>query len=532
VLLFTEEAHPVLFNSYAFLFCFAPIVYGMLFVLGRYSAKLGLLWLTFASLFFYGWWDIHNLPILAVSMGFNYIAGKSLSRCHAQGFIRWARFILTLALILNLTMLAYYKYAHFFINQWFAAMGVSVHLPAKDLPLGISFFTFVQIAYLVDAFRGEVLKYKPIEYSLFVTYFPHLIAGPILHHKDVIPLFNRKETYRAHSGSIALGLLIFAVGLFKKTVIADRIAPLVSPVFDDASGSSVAFFSAWTAAVAFFVQIYFDFSGYSDMAVGLSRTLGIRIPANFYSPYQAQSIIDFWRRWHMSLSRFLKDYLYIPLGGNRCGVKRRYVNLFITMVLGGLWHGVGWTFIVWGALHGVYLVVNHAWRNFRSTQVGHGSRYLKWISTLLSICLTQVCVIFAWVFFRAPDLHAALNICRGMLGFNGFTISPGFLEALPILGKLGVAGTGFFPVSFGYDITTVIPVMIGLAVAFLSPNILEMTRSFQPALGLPEKRMNDLLPVWQADWKLSSAWAVATGVILLIGLLHINNETVFLYFKF
>ena len=272
---------------------------------------------------------------------------------------RW----LLVAIAANLALLAYYKYAIFFVANAQRLIGHVGPLPEIVLPLGISFFTFTQIAFLVDAHRGLAREYSFTHYTLFVTYFPHLIAGPILHHREMMPQFDRRSTYTLDWDNVAVGLTMFIIGLFKKTVIADDMAAFASPAFDAAAGGTqLTLLEAWGAALAYTFQIYFDFSGYTDMALGASRMFGIVLPLNFRSPYKAANIIDFWRRWHITLSRFLRDYVYIPLGGNRKTVPRRYENLLLTMLVGGLWHGAGWTFVFWGALHGIYLVVNHGWR--------------------------------------------------------------------------------------------------------------------------------------------------------------------------
>ena len=287
------------------------------------------------------------------------------------------------------------------------------------LPLGISFFTFQKIAYLVDAYRGEVRAGGFLSFALFVTFFPQLIAGPIVHHSEVIPQFGQKSTYRPNLDNLSMGIGIFVLGLAKKTVLADSIATYATPVFRAAqAGADPTLFEAWGGALAYTFQLYFDFSGYSDMAIGLALMFNIRLPINFNSPYKATNIIDFWRRWHITLSRFLRDYLYIPLGGNRHGVARRYANLMLTMLLGGLWHGAGWTFIVWGGLHGIFLVINHFWHALGvGSATTSGARPGSDGSAARTI--TFLAVMVAWVFFRAEDFDAATRILAGMAGLNG-----------------------------------------------------------------------------------------------------------------
>nr|WP_297496400.1 MBOAT family protein [Ferrovum sp.] len=347
----------MLFNSYQFLFLFLPITILGFFQIGRYSRSISSLWLFSASLFFYGWWNPAYVSLLLASICFNYGVGKALSREQARNHLRRAWWILACGITADLCLLGYYKYANFFITNVSGLLNSNWHIDPVILPLGISFFTFTQIAFLVDAYRGDVKESNFIHYGLFVTYFPHLIAGPVLHHKEMMPQFAHPITYRPHWENFSVGLTLFTIGLFKKVILADGIAPYANLVFNAADhGTQILFTEAWGGALAYTFQLYFDFSGYTDMALGISCLFGVKLPINFDSPYKSVNIIDFWRRWHITLSRFLRDYLYFPLGGNRKGPFRRYANLMATMVLGGLWHGAGWTFIIWGTLHGFYLI--------------------------------------------------------------------------------------------------------------------------------------------------------------------------------
>ncbi len=310
-------------------------------------------------MFFYGWWSTTYIPLLLASIVFNYTVGYIIAKNHERARAK-SKAALYVGVISNLLLLCYYKYSNFFLGE--VARSTGVHMPTLELvlPLGISFFTFTQIAFLVDAWKGKAQEYNFWHYLLFVTWFPHLIAGPILHHGQMMPQFKDPEIYRIRSRNISIGVALFAVGLGKKLLLADPISTYADPVFHAAAtGQAIGPMIAWVGAIAYTLQIYFDFSGYSDMAVGLSMLFGIHLPINFNSPYKARNIIEFWRRWHMTLSQFLRDYLYIPLGGNRKGETRRLVNLMLTMLLGGLWHGANWTFVIWGALHGAYLCINH-----------------------------------------------------------------------------------------------------------------------------------------------------------------------------
>jgi D-alanyl-lipoteichoic acid acyltransferase DltB (MBOAT superfamily) len=398
----------MLFNSASFIFLYLPIVLTGAFLLARHRPQWAIGWLALASFGFYAVWDWRFLPLLLASILGNYLIGLRILAARDRTSPRAIKVWLTAGVAGNLILLGVFKYAGFFAATGATLLGNPKPDLGIVLPLGISFFTFTQIAFLVDAARGGVHSRRADSYALFVSYFPHLIAGPILHHGEMIPQFERKGAFRFDWENIAVGLTIFLIGLFKKVVLADSMAPLANPVFAAAAeGSAVSTEAAWLAALAYTLQLYFDFSGYSDMAIGASRLIGVQLPLNFNSPYKAASAIEFWRCWHMTLSRFLRDYLYFPLGGNRRGPRRRYLNLMLVMLLGGLWHGAGWTFLLWGGLHGLYLVVNHLWR----TAIG-----AERMPRLLAQALTFIAVVFAWVMFRAADLDTALKLWAAMLG--------------------------------------------------------------------------------------------------------------------
>ena len=345
----------MLFNSYLFIFVYLPIVFMVFFLIGYRNRILAAGWLACASFIFYAWWSPTYSLLLLASIGFNYLCGSAIS---IRSATKRGQRILVFAIAVNLTVLCYFKYAIFLLSS-IEAVSSGFH-PALNitLPLGISFFTFTQIAFLVDAYRGLAKEYSPVHYLLFVTYFPHLIAGPIIHHKQMMPQFHEKRTYRLDWMHVAMGLSYFAIGLAKKELLADNLAPYADRIFHAVDrGFHPDFVYAWTSVLAYAFQLYFDFSGYCDMAIGISWLFGIALPVNFNSPYKAVNIVDFWRRWHITLSSFLRDYLYFPLGGNRKGKALRYRNLMLTMLLGGLWHGASWTFVLWGGLHGVANIV-------------------------------------------------------------------------------------------------------------------------------------------------------------------------------
>lgn len=409
----------MLFNSYEFLFLFLPVVFLGFFWLVRFGHSVGALWLALASLFFYGWWSPKYVGLLLASIIVNYSLAFLIG--HKRNRFQ-AKFFLIFAISANLALLGFFKYANFFIDTANNVSGGSLQLVDIVLPLGISFFTFTQIAFLVDVYRGLAREYNFIHYLLFVTYFPHLIAGPVLHHGQMMPQFAKSETYSLQLDNIALGLSIFTIGLAKKVLLADNFGDYAGPVFAAAgTGVQPDFIEAWTGSLAYTLQLYFDFSGYSDMAIGISLLFGVRLPINFNSPYKAANIIDFWRRWHMTLSQFLRDYLYIPLGGNRNGKILRHLNLMITMVLGGLWHGANWTFVIWGGLHGIYLVINHVWRSVIADHLPAGGIWAS-IYHLAAVALTFLCVVVAWIFFRAETYSAAMLMFKGCFGFGGISL--------------------------------------------------------------------------------------------------------------
>ena len=401
----------------------------------------------------------------------------------------------------NLLLLVFFKYTNFFIatantlgEQWTTLNII--------LPLGISFFTFTQIAYLVDVYRGIAHEYNVVHYTLFVTWFPHLIAGPVLHHQQMMPQFESPLIYKPDHKSIAVGLTFFSLGLFKKVILADQFAVSANPIFNIAEqGGHPMFFQAWIGLLAYTLQLYFDFSGYSDMAIGLSRMFNVKLPLNFNSPYKASNIIDFWRRWHMSLSKFLRDYLYLPLGGNRKGPVRRHVNLLATMLLGGLWHGAGWNYVLWGGIHGVYLVLNHGWRKLTGSTGIAKNR----VTQSISVFITFIVVMVAWVPFRAASMSATKNIWYGMLGMNGKSHAG-------LLTDLG-----------GYTKSAYL--FLGLLIVWFLPNTQEWLNKYSPA-------WNAVSSDSCLEWKPTRRYAILVGIMIGIALLSLNRASAFLYFQF
>ena len=412
------EGLNLLFNTFAFFLVFLPITLAAYFLISRKNLRASIVFLLVASVVFYSYWDVRYLPLLAASIICNFLIGRGIVANIERGQKATSRRWLVTGLVINLALLIFYKYANFIVENLAAATGWPLVSPGFELPIGISFFTFTQIAYLVDCHQGKVRETRPESYGLFVTYFPHLIAGPILHHKEMIPQFDAPQTHVFGTGRLTVGMIFFTIGLFKKVVLADGVARFVAPVFD-LHHADLTQAEAWAGALAYTFQLYFDFSAYSDMAYGLSYMFGIILPINFFSPYKATSIIEFWRRWHITLSTYLRDYLYIPLGGNRKGQVQRFTNLLITMLLGGLWHGANWTFLVWGGLHGLYLIINHAIRGVLGERGGVAR-------AATGLVVTWLAVIVAWVVFRANSLEIALSVLEAM--WHG-TASPAVQDA-------------------------------------------------------------------------------------------------------
>jgi alginate O-acetyltransferase complex protein AlgI len=498
----------MLFNSYSFIYLFLPIAFFGMFLVGRYSQRLAALWLGLASLAFYAVWDARYVTLLLASITLNFGAGYWISLHRARESIPKARRTLITAIAANLALLAYFKYSNFFLGSANQLFGT--HIPALDiiLPLGISFFTFTQIAFLVDVYRGIAREYNFLHYLLFVTYFPHLIAGPVLHHKQMMPQFANPATYRINPEHVAVGITIFVLGLAKKVLLADSLGEHANGIFAAAhDGQALRMLEAWIGALAYTLQLYFDFSGYSDMAIGLSLMFNVRLPMNFDSPYKATSIIEFWRRWHMTLSTFLREYLYIPLGGNRKGKLRRYTNLMITMLLGGLWHGAGWTFLVWGGLHGFYLLVNHGWRDVKARfELGDGGRLGK----LAAGALTFLAVVVAWVFFRADSLGTATSMLSSMMGTNGLL-------------------QRWVPVRDGLEI--ILPCLV---VVWLLPNTRQLLAAYRPTWEdmAAQPTVHPQKSASWLRWQPSAYHAWVVGGLFFLCVISLNRVSEFLYFQF
>lgn len=537
----------MLFNSAVFIAGFLPVVLlGFFLFAGTGRQRLAGLWLTLASLVFYGWWDPHYVPLLLASMTANYCLGGYLLK-HPS------RAVLVLGIAGNLLLLGYYKYTGFLLSSVDQAFGLEWTVPNIILPLAISFFTFQQIAYLSDAHDGAVVEHDFLNYCLFITFFPHLIAGPITHHREMLSQFSNPNNFRPRFDNISVGATLFLLGLFKKVVFADPMGAEAAPVFAAAAdGVQLGLLDSWGGALSYTLQIYFDFSGYTDMAIGLGLLFGISLPPNFDSPYKARNVIEYWSRWHMTLTRFLTAYVYNPIvmritraraaagkplprrGKMTTGTFLALVAwpTVLTMFISGVWHGAGWQFVAFGLLHGFYLVVAHAWRAWKA-RTGRPLDSDSWAKNAVAILFTFLCINVAMVFFRAPHLTGALNLLAGMAGLNGVTLPPS-IAGLPVVGAVaGALGIGaepgvFFRPMLGLHIALLLAIVWGL------PNTQQFMRHYRTALNW-RPRMNWLQPVLPfATWRPTAAYGVVIGLAGFYALARAFSAapTEFLYFQF
>ena len=484
----------MLFNSYEFIFLFLPTVFFIYFYLNRKRlTEVAKAFLIFASLFFYAWWNIRYLPLILVSMLVNYAIGRELARHQHNQRSYSSKKLLIAGIVFNLGLLAYFKYMDFFIQNVNHLLHTHIPLLHLALPLAISFYTFQQISYLVDSYRQETKEYDFLNYALFVTFFPQLIAGPIVHHSEMMPQFAKTKNKIKDYYNIALGLFLFSMGLFKKVVIADTFAQWATKGFDVAKALNM--LEAWTTSLSYTLQLYFDFSGYTDMAIGAALLFNIKLPINFFSPYKAVNIQDFWRRWHITLSRFLKEYIYIPLGGNRKGRARTYLNLFITFLLGGIWHGAGWTFLLWGMLHGGALVIHRFWQQL-------GLRMPKLLGWLVTFMFVNI----AWVFFRANSFQDAIKVLKGM--FYGDLVLPRWLEHYSFINHQ-IVKFGNWSKLFSDESLLWLWILSGMVTVLFLPNSMQ----------------------WKARFK-TSVFYLLMSVCFFMSIFMLYKKSEFLYFNF
>jgi alginate O-acetyltransferase complex protein AlgI len=489
----------MLFNSFEFILLFLPVTLVAYFLLLRWRLTIAAKsWLLFASLFFYSWWNVKYLPLILGSVLFNYTIGGLLADYEKIGRkIVSKRSVFVFGVFANVLLLCYFKYMDFFIGNLNSLIRTDLPLLHIVLPLGISFFTITQIAFLVDAYEGLVEERNLLNYALFVTFFPHLLAGPILHHMDMMPQFERMRNKVINWKNLYLGLALFFIGLFKKVVIADQFATWATPGFDTAT--SLNFVAAWLTSLTYTFQLYFDFSGYSDMAVGIGWMFNIRLPINFNSPFKATGIIDFWKRWHITLTNFVTTYLFTPIlrSFGRITFAGSMIAMFLSMLIAGFWHGAGWNFIMWGGMHGGGLVVNHIWQKRKLRM----PRFLAWLITFNFVNLS-------FVFFRAKSWESAMKVLEGMAGMNGVMLHKS-LKKFHFLQGLGVKFGLWLDGINGTD-RTYIMVIIALLITVRSINSMQIVDRCKPS------------------WR----WMACILIISFWSLLDMSKVSEFLYFQF
>ncbi len=530
----------MLFHSQIFICFFLPVTLIGCFIMESFGTRrLVMGWLLAASMLFYGWWNLRYLMLLLGSILFNYSLGFLLGDPRQPP--RRRRAGLWVGITGNLAVLAFFKYANFFIANVNAAFSLSLPLQRIVLPLAISFFTFQQIGYLVDCAAGRAGERDLLRYSLFVSFFPQLIAGPIVRYGEVAPQMARAETYRFRWANLAAGLTMFAFGLVKKVVMADSLAGYADLAFNAAAaGHALTWLEAWFGVLAYTLQLYFDFSGYSDMALGAARMVGLQLPINFNSPYQASSIIEFWQRWHMTLSRFFRDYLFLPLGRRLHGSVSRYLNVMIVMLLVGLWHGASWAFVFWGALHGGYLVVNYLWR-VRRPPLDTGGGISP--SRLAARAATFLAVVIGWVFFRAPTWSAAMIVLKGLWGGAGVALPQTYAPVMGPLGRWFAAAGGQFGLLPAFSGMREFAWILGLLlVVWICPNTQEVIRLL-PARSVPSSASSREGKRRPIRWAPAVPWTTVAGglmvalLILVLAAAHLSSmsppkSTQFVYFQF
>ncbi|WP_025140147.1 MBOAT family protein [Achromobacter sp. DH1f] len=526
----------MLFNSYLFLLIFLPVTLAVYYGAGRLNLRLAALWLCLTSFVFYGWWNPQFVVLLAGSIAFNYLV--SLLILHTASRPRLQGLIVGLGVGADLALLFHYKYFATLLNFLTDLGMTSSTMDSIILPLGISFFTFTQIGYLLDCRAGVVKERSLLSYVLFVTFFPHLIAGPILHHKEMMPQFAQPENYRFKAENLSVGGMLFVIGLAKKVLLADGIAPYADAGF--AAPGDLQFWGSWGASLCYALQLYFDFSGYSDMALGLAKMFGIRFPLNFNSPYKAGSIIEFWARWHMTLTRYLTAYLYypvamavskwrtnrnLPVGAEGVSTLGGFVGSIVsptlfTMALAGVWHGAGFQFLVFGLLHAMYLSVNHAWRIFVVGRKPAAARNLNMFKRAICVLLTFVAVLVAQAFFRAHGVGDAMLLMQGMIGLRG-------METLDLATHVsGLAWGDAWRVLVGHHMQLIYAVVL-LGIAWFTPNAHQILGRYSPALFKPQEAPSP----WMR-WRPNLAWLTVMLVLLFFCLVNLHKETRFLYFQF
>ncbi|WP_369901621.1 MBOAT family protein [Bacillus manliponensis] len=494
----------MLFNSYEFIFMFLPIAVIGYFLLQKVHQNAAKIFLIGMSLYFYAYFETMYLLLIGVSLLTNAFIGKQIITRTKKST---RKTLLVIGIIFNVSLLGYFKYADFFLENVNSVFGTNIPLLNLLLPLGISFITFQKIGFLVDCYKHELTKFNFFDFCLFVTFFPQLIAGPIVHHSNVLPQFEDETKRRMNIENITKGLYIFGIGLTKKVVIADTLAQWAD--FGYSNVSTLSTTDAWLTSLAYTLQLYFDFSGYCDMAIGAALLFNIKLPINFFSPYKSLNIQEFWRRWHMTLGRFFTQYVYIPLGGSRKGQVHTYINLFIIFLISGIWHGAGWTFVIWGVLHGFAIVIHRLFKNLG----GKMPKILGWMLTMLFVHIT-------WVFFRATTVEDAITMLNRMFNINYLNISntieqlrPVTLQGFPIVDNFTYSIINLLPFQItgdSFTFHTILYVFIGMVIVLFTKNSIEKLESFRPKPIL----------------------ALALACMYITSFMYLNRVSSFLYFNF
>jgi D-alanyl-lipoteichoic acid acyltransferase DltB (MBOAT superfamily) len=537
----------MLFTSWSFLIGFLPLAIGGYALVSRYGRLPTIYWLIAVSLLFYGWWAPHLIVLISCSIAFNYAVSVGIRANADRPTLQ--KLLLICGISGDLAALIYYKYAFAVISflsgyQWFSPFG---RLDPIVLPLGISFFTFTQIGYLVDCKDGVTKDNSLPSYILFVTFFPHLIAGPILHNGEMMPQFAERANFGLHAKNVAPGLTLFVLGMLKKSLLADTLSPQVASGFG--VPDSIQFVGAWIAVLSYSMQLYFDFSGYSDMAIGLALLFNFRFPPNFNSPYKARNIIDFWQRWHMTLTRYITQYIYNPIAMSQrrsraargLPLSRKALQtpeaflllvaypMMATMALAGIWHGAGLQFLVFGVLHGLYLTINHAWRMFGPKPVEEPrSRTAMIVVIIGQMAVTYLAVLVGQVFFRAGSCAEAVHILAAMLGLHGFeshVMTAAALEHNAL--KRLLAQVGLLHRLTIDQLTQVAEIVLCFCIVWFLPNTQQIMAAAEPILGRISEPAPRLL-----RWQPNVLWALVMGFATLIAILSLGGTSEFLYFQF
>ena len=481
----------MIFSSYEFIFLFLPSCFVIYFYINKKKLfKLATGFLAISSLFFYSWWNILYLPLILSSVVVNFLLSQLIIKLEES-----KKYILITGIVFNIFLLGYFKYSDFFLQNTNLFFSSNYSLLYLTLPLAISFFTFQQIAFLVDTYKGYVKKNSFLNYVVFVTFFPQLIAGPIVHHKEMMPQFSSKKNKFLNYKNIYLGIFIFSIGLFKKTVIADSFSKWATNGFD--LMHQLTLVEAWVTSLSYTFQLYFDFSGYADMAIGAALLFNIKLPLNFDSPYKATNIRDFWNRWHITLSRFLRDYIYIPLGGNRYGSFKMYSNLLTTFLVGGLWHGAGWTFIFWGLMHAIAVIIQRIWNNTGFAL----NKLIAWFITFNFINIS-------WVFFRAEQWEDAIKILKGMFGFSGITL-PILFQKITFLNFEKIEYSNAYA-NFNDDSEITFWIFIAFLITLFFKNSNQLVNSYRP----------------------NNKIIFFIVMLFIVSLMHLDKNVDFIYFNF